>query len=59
MTIRVEKRDGKYRLIELETNELAVNENDVPMDGGGHEDLAKAMRQSEYINKEPRREDDE
>ena len=59
MSIRVEKQKKKYRLIENETGKLAVNENGIPMDGGGHKDLAAAMRQSEYINKAPRREKDD
>jgi len=55
LTIRIERTDGKYRLIEVETGKLAVNENGVPMDGGGHDDLSKAFRQAVHINEVPRR----
>jgi hypothetical protein len=41
----------RYRLIDVQKGEIAVNENGTPLDGGGHADINKALRQSGYINK--------
>jgi len=49
MTLKVRKRNGKYRLTEMETGRVAKNKNGKPVDGGGHEDEVKAHRQAAYI----------
>jgi hypothetical protein len=50
MPVQVIKQGSKYRLVEIETGHIAANKNNRPIDGGGHEDEAKAARQASYIN---------
>ena len=48
--IRVELRDKKWRLID-DLDEVAANlKTGKPIDGGGHDDEAKARRQAGYLN---------
>lgn len=50
MRVEVDKRGKLWRLVEKGTGKIAVNANGTALDGGGHEDKAKAERQAGYIN---------
>jgi hypothetical protein len=50
MSVIVKIVDGKYRVSEESTGKIAVNKNGVPLDGGGHSDIWKAIRQASHIN---------
>ena len=57
MPVTVKHIAGKYRIVEAESGNIATNKNNRPIDGGGHEDEAKAERQAGYINQAPVKED--
>lgn len=54
---KVRKRNGEYRVVESETLRIAKSKHGKAMDGGGHDSKAKALRQAEHINANPRRTD--
>ena len=56
MSVDVKKLRGKFRIVEEGTRRLARSKNGEPMDGGGHAERAKALRQEEHINAAARRE---
>lgn len=58
MAVEVKKRKGKFRLVEIETGKLAKTQYGNPVDGGGHEEKAKAERQASYINGAKKRKPD-
>lgn len=49
MPVHVERRGGKYRLVEP-SGKIAATENGNPRDGGGHANKDKAERQARAIN---------
>lgn len=51
MPVRVERRDGKYRIVEISTGDIASTEKGNAVDGGGHDDKLTATRQAAAINK--------
>lgn len=60
MSVRVERRGvkhPKHRLVEAETGRIARRESGAPLDGGGHNGKAKAVRQAGHINQAPRRDE--
>ena len=51
MPVHVEKRHGKYRIIEPGGRLARAKHGEGrPVDGGGHKSKAKAHRQASYIN---------
>lgn len=50
MPVKVRKRQGKYRLVEPSGRIARRDPKYKPMDGGGHTDRAKALRQAEKVN---------
>ena len=50
MRATIKQQGGKWRVVNSETNGIIGNVNNKPVDGGGHEDEAKALRQCGYIN---------
>ena len=55
MAVNTRRLRGKYRIVEEGTRRLARSKNGEPMDGGGHKERAKALRQEEHINASDRR----
>jgi len=50
MPVKVEMRDSLHRLVEVGSGRIAVTENGVAKDGGGHVSKNKARRQAAHIN---------
>ncbi len=50
MPVRVRKRRGKFRLVEPNGRIARRKAGYRPIDGGGHEDKAKAQRQARKVN---------
>ena len=50
MPVKVEKRGDKYRIVEADTGKIATHRGGAPVDGGGHDNPAKADRQAAAIN---------
>ena len=50
MPTDVEKRGGKYRVIEKGTGKIATTKSGKARDGGGHTRPQKAYTQSHYIS---------
>mgnify|MGYP001306783305 CR=1 FL=1 len=51
MPVIVKHVAGKYRIVEADTGAIASSKHNKPIDGGGHEDENKAIRQAGHINK--------
>lgn len=50
MPVGIKRHGGKWRVIEKDTEWLAVTENFKPLDGGGHRSLLSAVFQAMKIN---------
>lgn len=50
MPVCVGKKDGKWRVIECATGDVAKNAAGTPMDGGGSADRARVARQVAAVN---------
>lgn len=50
MSVTVKIDNERYRIVEESTGEIARNKNGKPLDGGGHYDIWKAIRQATHIN---------
>lgn len=50
MPVTVQKRGGKYRVVEAANNNIATNARGTPVDGGGHDSREKAAKQARAIN---------
>lgn len=50
MPVTVRKRDGKFRVVEAGTGNIARNKAGTPVDGGGHATRPGATAQARAIN---------
>lgn len=50
MPVVVRKQNGKYRVVEKATGEIAKNSSGTAVDGGGHNSADKAVKQAAAIN---------
>lgn len=50
MAVIVKIVNGVYRITEEDTGDIAMSKNGKPMDGGGHKEVWKAIRQATHIN---------
>lgn len=50
MAVIVKIVNGIYRITEEGTGNVAMSKNGKPMDGGGHSEMWKAIRQATHIN---------
>ena len=50
MPLKGKKINGKWRIIEADTGEIAKNDSGTALDGGGHETPAQASRQISAIS---------
>ena len=55
MPVKVEKRDGKFRIVDSDADRIETNKAGSPVDGGGHETEEAADRQARAINADLRR----
>ena len=55
MPVTVRRRNGKFRVVEAATGNLARNAGGSPVDGGGHETRAKATMQARAVNSKAKR----
>lgn len=54
MPVKVEKRDGKYRVVEVSSGRIARGARGGSADGGGHAAKSKAEAQAAAINRRKR-----
>ena len=50
MPVCVEKRSGKWRIVNCGDRSIEKNRAGTPIDGGGHESKAQAARQARAVN---------
>lgn len=51
MPVKVAKRRGKYRIVEVGSDKIAKTKNGKPVDGGGHgSNRVKAEAQAGHVN---------
>ncbi len=50
MPVKVEKRSGKYRVVEASSGRIAKNASGTAADGGGTTNRERAARQARAIN---------
>lgn len=55
MPVRAEEQNGKWRIIEVASGQLARRQNGDPVDGGGHTNKRGALRQAAAINQDQQR----
>jgi len=50
MPVCVEKRNGKWRIVDCDTRQITKNQGGTAADGGGHSSLISARKQQTAIN---------
>ena len=50
MPVKAEQREGKWRVVNVDTGDIEVNAAGTPVDGGGHETESDASSQARAIN---------
>ncbi len=50
MPVKAEQRGGKWRVVEINTGNIAKNKGGTPVDGGGHPSENGAKRQAAAVN---------
>lgn len=50
MPVKIDKRKGKFRVVEVDTGRIAKNKAGTAIDGGGHATKAGAQKQASATN---------